>query len=135
MQHPMEAFKAIADIPRAVGAIDCTHVKIANPGGDHAVQFINHKGYFSLNCQFTCMADLIFTSIGLAAHMMLVYLESAGSTGSLSEVNHKECCWEMQDARVYLTCSPPSITHEEMQNTATTMHSHILKLLLHELLE
>ena len=63
VQHAMEAFKAIADIPRAVGAIDCTHVKIANPGGDHAVRCINRNGYFSLNCQFTCTADLIFTSI------------------------------------------------------------------------
>ena len=63
VQHAMEAFKAIADYPRAVGAIDCTHVKIANPGGDYAVRFINRKGYFSLNCQFTCTADLIFMSI------------------------------------------------------------------------
>ena len=63
VQQVMRGFRNIATIPHVVGAIDCTHVKIANPGGDHAARFINRKGYFSLNCQFTCTADLVFTSI------------------------------------------------------------------------
>ncbi|KAK9736296.1 DDE superfamily endonuclease [Popillia japonica] len=33
------------------GVIDCTHIKIANPGGDNGEVFRNRKGFFSLNVQ------------------------------------------------------------------------------------
>ncbi|XP_018574896.2 putative nuclease HARBI1 [Anoplophora glabripennis] len=44
-------FYRIAGCPRIVGAIDCTHINIKNPGGDYPVLFINRKGYYSLNVQ------------------------------------------------------------------------------------
>lgn len=48
-----EDFFNIAACPNIIGAIDGTHVKIKCPGGDNAVQFINRKGFYSLNVQVT----------------------------------------------------------------------------------
>jgi hypothetical protein len=58
-----ENFYNIAGIPTIIGAIDCSHIRISNPGGEDAMRFINRKGYFSLNCQFTCDANLTFTNV------------------------------------------------------------------------
>ncbi|KAJ8939923.1 hypothetical protein NQ314_010947 [Rhamnusium bicolor] len=44
-------FNAIAGFPSVSGCIDCTHISIANPGGDDAEVYRNRKGYFSLNVQ------------------------------------------------------------------------------------
>ena len=33
---------------KAVGAIDCTHIKITNPGGEDSQRYINRKGWHSL---------------------------------------------------------------------------------------
>ena len=59
----MEAFYNLAQFPQVVSAIDCSHVPIANPGGEEAMRYINRKGFHSLNCQFTCTSDLRFTSV------------------------------------------------------------------------
>lgn len=56
-------FYEIAKFPRTVGALDCTHIKISSPGGDHAEYYRNRKGYFSLNVQAICNANLEFTDI------------------------------------------------------------------------
>lgn len=48
--------------PCAVGVIDCTHIKIKKPPL-HADEYINRKGYHSINVQATCNADEWFTSI------------------------------------------------------------------------
>lgn len=49
-------------IPFIVGALDCTHVRILKPDafGD---EYINRKGYPSINVQATCDANELFTSI------------------------------------------------------------------------
>lgn len=52
------AFYNIAGFPRIVGAIDCSHIKIQSPGGRRAELYRNRKGYFSLNVQCICDADL-----------------------------------------------------------------------------
>ncbi|XP_063218604.1 putative nuclease HARBI1 [Bacillus rossius redtenbacheri] len=44
-------FYEIAQFPKVIGTIDCTHVKIFSPGGDDAEIFRNRKGYFSINVQ------------------------------------------------------------------------------------
>jgi len=44
-------FQAIAGFPGVSACIDCTHIKIANPGGDNAEVFRNRKGHFSFNVQ------------------------------------------------------------------------------------
>ncbi|XP_060844436.1 LOW QUALITY PROTEIN: putative nuclease HARBI1 [Rhopalosiphum padi] len=52
------SFYQIARFPRAIGAIDCTHVKIQNPGGPNAEYFKNRKGYFSINVQTIACPNL-----------------------------------------------------------------------------
>ena len=56
-------FHAIANFPKVLGAIDCTHVAIQSPGGDHAELYRNRKGYFSINVQAICDAKLKFTNV------------------------------------------------------------------------
>nr|XP_008200958.2 PREDICTED: putative nuclease HARBI1 [Tribolium castaneum] len=51
-------FFRICGFPRVVGAIDCTHVGIQSPGGANAELYRNRKGYFSINVQTICDADL-----------------------------------------------------------------------------
>lgn len=51
-------FYQIARFPRVIGAMDCTHVRISSPGGDQAELFRNRKGYFSINVQTLCNANL-----------------------------------------------------------------------------
>lgn len=53
-----QRFHNIAGFPRVVGTVDCTHVAIQSPGGVNAEQFRNRKGYFSINVQAICDADL-----------------------------------------------------------------------------
>ena len=63
LNEVMGHFFDIAGIPSVLGAIDCTHVKISNPGGEDPVRFVNRKGFYSINCQYTCDANLAFTSV------------------------------------------------------------------------
>lgn len=44
-------FHDIANFPSVIGCIDCTHIRIANPGGNNGEVFRNRKGWFSLNVQ------------------------------------------------------------------------------------
>lgn len=48
--------------PLAIGAIDCTHVRINKPSS-HSDEYINRKGYYSMNVQATCDAEELFTSV------------------------------------------------------------------------
>jgi len=81
-------FYTIAKFPKAIGVLDCTHVKIASPGnytpkcypiyltskafgenlvyisgGSNAELYRNIKGYFSLNVQAICNINLEFIDI------------------------------------------------------------------------
>lgn len=47
-----------ARLPRIIGAIDCTHILIQSPGGRHAENFRNRKGYFSFNVQTVAPENL-----------------------------------------------------------------------------
>lgn len=58
-----EGFYAICRFSRAIGAIDCMHVKIQSPGGDEAENYRNRKGYFSLNVQAVCSFDMKVSNI------------------------------------------------------------------------
>lgn len=48
--------------PNTLGAIDCTHVPIPKPK-DHGEEYINRKGFTSINVQATCNAKEVFTSV------------------------------------------------------------------------
>lgn len=48
--------------PCAFGAIDCTHVPIIKPSL-HVDEYINRKGWCSINVQATCNGKEIFTSV------------------------------------------------------------------------
>jgi hypothetical protein len=56
-------FYDIAGFPNVLGAIDCTHIKIQSPGGEHGELYRNKKTWFSINTQVTCNADLKFMDI------------------------------------------------------------------------
>lgn len=50
-------------MPRVIGAIDCSHIRIESPGGPNAEIFRNRKGFFSINVQAVCDADLQIRNI------------------------------------------------------------------------
>ncbi|KAI4468974.1 hypothetical protein MML48_2g00018845 [Holotrichia oblita] len=56
-------FYNISKFPRCVGAIDCIHIKIQSPGGNDAENYRNRKGFFSINTQVICNANLTITNI------------------------------------------------------------------------
>lgn len=64
-QRPTVAstFHDIAGFPRVIGAVDCTHVKINSPGGARAELYRNRKGFFSVNVQAICDANLRIRSL------------------------------------------------------------------------
>ena len=53
-----EDFYNVCGFPSVVGAIDCTHIPIISPGGDSGEVFRNRKGYFSINVQAICNANI-----------------------------------------------------------------------------
>ncbi|XP_041975889.1 putative nuclease HARBI1 isoform X2 [Aricia agestis] len=57
-QNGAEKFYTIAGFPRVLGAIDCTHIRIQSPCHLIGEEFRNRKGYFSINVQGVCDADL-----------------------------------------------------------------------------
>lgn len=49
--------------PSAIAAIDCTHVRITKPSANHfGDDYINRKGYPSVNIQMTCNSNCVITS-------------------------------------------------------------------------
>ncbi|XP_050337848.1 putative nuclease HARBI1 [Bactrocera neohumeralis] len=63
IHQKQKEFFRIAKFPRVIGALDCTHVKIQSPGGDHAELFRNRKNIFSFNVQTICDARLLILDI------------------------------------------------------------------------
>jgi len=51
-------FYNISKFPMVIDALDCTHVKIRSPFGDDAEMYRNRKGFFSINVQTICDANL-----------------------------------------------------------------------------
>lgn len=44
-------FYNIASFPQCIGTIDCTHIKIKNPGGELGGRHRCRKGFYSINLQ------------------------------------------------------------------------------------
>ncbi|XP_050066150.1 putative nuclease HARBI1 [Aphis gossypii] len=51
------------NVPRVIGAIDCTHIRIQSPNSDIGEQFRNRKGYFSFNVQAVCNSKMEIMNI------------------------------------------------------------------------
>lgn len=51
------------EYPSAIGAIDCTHIRIEKPSGAIGNEYVNRKGYASINVQATCDEKHRFTSV------------------------------------------------------------------------
>lgn len=61
--------------PNILGVVDGTHIPIKSPGKNNAEQFRNRKGWFSVNAQVVCNADLKFSDIN-ARYFSRFYLWS-----------------------------------------------------------
>ncbi|XP_024888320.1 putative nuclease HARBI1 isoform X2 [Temnothorax curvispinosus] len=74
-------FYEVANFPRIIGCIDCTHIRIANPGGNNGEIFRNRKGWFSLNVQVVCgpqreILDIVVRHPG-SAHDAVIFDRSS----------------------------------------------------------
>ena len=52
-----ETIFSVAHFPGVIGCIDCTHIRIQAPSVNEG-EFVNRKGYHSINIQLICDADL-----------------------------------------------------------------------------
>nr|CBN82168.1 Putative nuclease HARBI1 [Dicentrarchus labrax] len=48
-----EEFYKIAAFPNIIGAVDCTHIRIKRPSGEHEGDYINRKSFHSINVQIS----------------------------------------------------------------------------------
>lgn len=62
--HAKETWLDKYNFPTAVGVLDCTHVRIPKPQ-HHGDEYINRKGWPSINVQATCDARYMFTSVDI----------------------------------------------------------------------
>lgn len=65
MRAALDAWQIRFSLPFVIGAIDCTHIPIQKPTvyGD---EYINRKGFPSINVQATCDAHELFTSVDVS---------------------------------------------------------------------
>ena len=64
-------FSQICGLPRVIGTIDCTHIKICLPGGPNSELYRNGKVCFSVNVQALLLG-------GRDLDMIRGYFETAG---------------------------------------------------------
>ncbi|XP_055904160.1 putative nuclease HARBI1 isoform X1 [Eupeodes corollae] len=74
-------FFSIARFPQCIAAVDCTHIKIKNPGGEFGSRHRCRKNFYSINVQVVCDAhgkilDIVARWRG-SAHDSRIWRESA----------------------------------------------------------
>ena len=57
-----EDFEQVSYLPRVIGAIDGSHIRIIAPSEDEYA-YVNRKRYHSINIQAVCNANLIFRDV------------------------------------------------------------------------
>uniref|UniRef100_A0A182FC50 DDE Tnp4 domain-containing protein n=1 Tax=Anopheles albimanus TaxID=7167 RepID=A0A182FC50_ANOAL len=62
-QNARTHFYRLSELPGIIQAIDCTHIKIHNPGKDRSRPYRNKKGFYSLNVLLACDHELVFRSV------------------------------------------------------------------------
>lgn len=89
------------NFPGVIGAIDCTHIAILKPRGDEH-NFINRKGFHSLNCQLICDDNLlinnVFANYGGSTHDSFVWRHSAVKEYMQQLYDNRESCWLIGDS-------------------------------------
>lgn len=65
LHHEKEKWLEKYDFPSAIGAIDCTHIPIIIPAL-HGDEYVNRKGFCSINVQATCNVREEFTSVDVS---------------------------------------------------------------------
>ncbi|KAI4465063.1 hypothetical protein MML48_3g00003819 [Holotrichia oblita] len=63
--NELEEAKRGWHMPDAIGAVDCTHIKIRKPVL-HGEEYFNRKGFCSINVQATCNYNECFTSVDVS---------------------------------------------------------------------
>ncbi|XP_020813969.1 putative nuclease HARBI1 [Drosophila serrata] len=53
-----EDFHSIANFPRVMGAVGCTHIQVQSPAADQSEMYRNRKGFFSIKVQAVSDAKL-----------------------------------------------------------------------------
>ncbi|XP_016109879.1 putative nuclease HARBI1 [Sinocyclocheilus grahami] len=113
-----------AGFPGVIGAIDCTHIPIQNPGGENGELFRNRKGYCSINIQVVCDEKAQITNIVArwpgSTHDSRIFdnshlcalLESHAFQGHLVGDNGSPCC-----AYLLTPILNPSMPAEKRYNT------------------
>ncbi|CAH1998445.1 unnamed protein product [Acanthoscelides obtectus] len=56
-------FYHIARIPKVIGVVDGTQIRIQSPGGNNAESYRNRNGYYSMNFLIVATADLKFMNV------------------------------------------------------------------------
>ncbi|XP_037555138.1 putative nuclease HARBI1 [Dermacentor silvarum] len=101
MSGVMQDFYRIGKFPGVSGCIDCTHVPIKSPGGDHAEVYRNRKGYFSINVQMS--ARYKYCSGGLIRKQKRYIMQLVGITGPDLQLYDVVASWpgSAHDSRIF----------------------------------
>lgn len=87
--------------PGVVGVIDGTHIAILKPTDDEQ-NFINRKGYHSINCQVICDHTLkirnILTNFGGSTHDSFIWRMSEVKAYMENLYNNREASWLLGDS-------------------------------------
>ena len=78
-----EDFEQVSYLPRVIGAIDGSHIRITAPSEDEYAN-VNRKRYHSINIQAVCNANLIFRDVvakWLGSHHDSFLLEASSVHG------------------------------------------------------
>lgn len=103
MNQNKEEFFNRFNFPGVIGAIDCTHIAILKPKVN-AHNFLNRKGYHSINTQVICNADLKFLAVNAnypgSHHDAFIWRQSQIRQYLLNEFreNNLRGCWLIGDS-------------------------------------
>lgn len=88
VRQTVDDFYAIDSMPGVIGCIDCTHIPILRPTCNNSELYRCRKGYFSLNVQAICDANLLFTNVVARWH---------GSVHDSRIFEHSFICQTLED--------------------------------------
>uniref|UniRef100_A0A3B3SEJ8 Putative nuclease HARBI1 n=1 Tax=Paramormyrops kingsleyae TaxID=1676925 RepID=A0A3B3SEJ8_9TELE len=63
VQTVKEVFYAIGGFPNVIGALDCTQIRIKAPSGPNEPDYVNRKGFHSIDVQVTCDASYLISNV------------------------------------------------------------------------